>query len=170
MILPWWFKPAVCIGLALLLALVGKWAVNSIEQSGYDRAVNERRAAEALHLDAETKRARKNEIALQDQLYNAAIARHEDKLKHENQLASLRAAALAGTERLRCPAARIHANPAPADTAIASGLGSEARSGELMSGTAADLFRIAGSIAEGVRRENALIDAYAAARATCNAP
>lgn len=170
MMFAWWVKPAVCIGLALLLALAGRWALHSIEQSGYDRAVSERQAADALHLEAETKRVRKSESDLQDALYNAAIVRQEDKLRHENELASLRAAAIAGTERLRCPAARIHADPTPHDTTPASGLGDQARSGDIVPGTAADLFRIGASIADGVRRENALIDAYAAARATCNAP
>lgn len=166
-LIPWWMQVAAVVGLVAGLLAGAEYAINRFEMLGYNRAVAERKASDDALLKAATANARKAEAVLHNNLYQAALAREQDALRHEKDLADLRAAARSGTERLRCPAI-VHANPAPDDPAPAGGLGDQARSGDLVPGTADDLFRIAASISAGVYRENALIDTYNAARATCN--
>lgn len=166
-LIPWWMQVAAVVGLVAALWAGAEYAIHRFEMRGYNRAVAERKESDDALLKAATANARKAEAVLQDQLYTAALDREKDALRHEKDLATLRAAARSGTERLRCPAI-VHANPAPDDSTAAARPGNEARSGDLVPGTTDDLFRIAASIAAGVQRENALIDTYNAARATCN--
>lgn len=133
------------------------------------------KAADALHakqdaakLLADTQAARVKEQALQAKIDAATAQRFKEQSDHDKDLAAVRASARAGTERLRCPIAALPANPTPANPGTPSRPEPEAGSGAIVPATADDLFGIAGSIVEIVRQRNALIDAYSAARATCN--
>lgn len=145
-----------------------------VKGAGHVRA--EWSAADAQHArhDAEQHANATEHARQQEQLLRAALDAQEQERSKENadhakQLETLRAAARAGTERLRCPAA-IPAEPAQAaDSGAAARPEPEARPGELVPRTADDLFRIGASIASIVRERNALIDKYNAARETCNA-
>lgn len=120
------------------------------------------------HLLADTERVRRQEASLNHRLALDAEQRYQENQAHEQELDKLRAAVRAGTERLRCPAATLPADAPAHDPGASIGSGEQARSGELVPATSDDLFRIGGRIAGIVRERNALIDAYQAARSTCN--
>lgn len=155
---------------ALIAALIGGGYTAGLrhERSAWQAADALRAKQDTAQLLAATEAARRRELALQAAFDIATAQRLKEQSNHETQLASLRAAARAGTERLRCPIAALPADPAPANPGIAARPEPEARSSDIVPATADDLFRIGSSIADIVRQRNALIDAYNAARSTCN--
>lgn len=157
---------------AFAFALFGSGYVSGLrhDQSAWHAADALRVAQDTKAELAATQAARAKETALRNQLDAAAAQRLKENADHETELANLRAAARAGTERLRCPAAPLPADPEAHDPGTAARPEPEAGRDSLVPGAADDLFRIAASIRQGVRERNALIDAYNAARETCNAP
>lgn len=150
----------------VVLGVIGVAAaryLDRVEQRGYDRAVAD--GEKTRKADAEE--ALKAERKLRAMLAAEQKQRFEESQAHAKNIADLQAAARAGAERLRCPATRpVPTAPAPADRSAAAGA-EPANGPELMPEATADVFGLAGSIAEVVRQRNALIIHFNAARAAC---
>lgn len=168
-IIPMPYRILLLTAFALALCVSGYVAGLRHEQSAWQASDAKREREDGAHLLAATQSARTQETALRNKLDAATNQRLQENADHETQLNAVRAAARAGTERLRCPGAALPADTAPANPAAASGPEPEAGRDSIVPATADDLFRIAGSIRQSVRERNALIDAYNAARETCNA-
>jgi hypothetical protein len=169
-IIPLPYRLLALAGFAVALAGGGYVAGLHHEQILWQAADVLRAKQDQAQLLAATQQARANEQALRAKLDTANELRLKEQSDHETTLAAVRAAARAGTERLHCPAAALPARTAPANPDAAARPGPEAGPGDLVPASADDLFGIAGRIVEIVRQRNALIDAYNAARSTCNAP
>lgn len=162
------FEDLALRGLLVIAVLAGLWLAAShymgvVEQRGYDRAVQD--GDQVRKVQAE--QALNAERDLRAMLEVEQKQRFKESQEHAKNIADLQAAARAGTERLRCPATRpIPAPAAPADRPIAAGPG-PADGPELVPEASADVFGIAGGIAEVVRQRNALIVHFNAARAAC---
>lgn len=139
------------------------------EQAAWQASDAKREREDGAHLLAATQSARAQETALRNKLDAATNQRLQENVDHETQLNAVRAAARAGTERLRCPGAALPADTEANNPGAAARPEPEAGRDSIVPGVADDLFRIAGSIKQSVRERNALIDAYNAARETCNA-
>jgi hypothetical protein len=157
---------------ALFASAVGfGWVKGAAHDHAKWEAADALRAKQdAAHLAADAARTKADSDKLRALFDTAAELRAKDTTDHEKQLETLRAAARAGTERLRCPAAALPADTETHDPAAAARSEPEAGRDSIVPGTADALFRIAAGIRRGVRERNALIDAYQAARATCSAP
>lgn len=155
---------------AFALALCGSGYVAGLrhEQAAWHAADALRTQQDTTALLAATESARKRETDLRAKLDAATLQRTTENTDHETALASLRAAARAGTERLRCPGTTLPADTGTSDPGTAARPEPEAGRDSLVPGTADTLFRIAASIRQGVRERNALIDAYNGARETCS--
>jgi len=155
-------------GLLVSAVLAGLWLAASrylavVEQRGYDRAVRDGEQAR----EVQAQQALNAERDLRALLEVEQKQRFKESQEHAKNIADLQASARAGAERLRCPAARPVPVPAtPADRSIAAGPG-PADGTELVPEASADVFGIAGGIAEVVRQRNALIVRFNAARAAC---
>jgi hypothetical protein len=161
---------------ALLLGLLGA-SEYGFYRFGYNTAETAAKAREAradadalARLETAAKGAQARERALRDELDAATTKRDKENADHEKTISDLRARARAGDLRLRADltAGSCDRNPPAAGSGLAVGPGDQARA-DLVPGTADALLRIAGDSARLVRDYNALVDAYNAARLTCNA-
>lgn len=168
-IIPMPYRILLLMAFALVLYGSGYVAGLCHEQAAWQASDAKREKADTDHLLAATQSARAKETALRNKLDAATTQRLQENADHETQLNAVRAAARAGAERLRCPGAALPADTEANNPGAASGPEPEAGRDGIVPATADDLFRIAGSIRQSVRERNALIDAYDAARATCNA-
>lgn len=139
------------------------------ERKAWQDADALRASQDTAKLLKDTQDARAREQALRAQLDAAKMQRLKEQSDHEKNLAAVRAAARAGTERLHCPIAALPVSPTPDHSAPAARSEPEARPSDLVPEASDALFGIAGSIVEIVRQRNALIEDYETARATCNA-
>jgi len=166
--------PSIWVRWAILAALwaasVGFGYVHGLthEKATWQAADALRERQDGAHLLIDTQHARDAEQKLRDSFDKADTKRQEDKDVHEKELDKLRASVRAGTERLRCPGAKIPASAAPDNSATASGPSNEGRSGDLVPQAAVDILGIGARIRGLVRERNDLIDKYNAARETCN--
>lgn len=170
----------IMTGLALVAvagALYG--AHHHIDSGGYNRAMGEIKIRDA-EIAEQARAAQENAAALaasRERAYvremdAATVRRYETEADHEKNINRLRRDADAGLTRLSVKLADSRsgcASPEAANSGLASGSGEEAKT-DIMPGTASRIFGIAGGIAKLVRDYNALIDEYARARETCNAP
>lgn len=170
-------------GIALLVATVfgaHAWSVgqaaSAADAAGYARADEKwLRREEGIRAAAgeETRRARAETAALQTRFDQLGDVQHNERINHEITKSIAVAAALAGTERLSvavngAAAGAVSAGRASEGPALGAGLAAAARA-DLMPGTAAVVFRLAGEHGQLVRDYNAVVERYEIARATCNA-
>lgn len=157
-------------GLILCALLVGGWIwrENVVYHNGYDAAVSERKTADDKQLATATAAARDKELKLEATMYADALARTKERNEYEYTIEGLRKSARAGTSGMRCPGATVRADAPRTDSTVASGPGAEAGH-DLLPEASSDILDTASHIRNNVRQINSLIDAYAVARATCNA-
>lgn len=102
-----------------------------------------------------------------------AVTHQLDKDRHETDIKKHVAAALAGTERLRIATSAAPGCPVRSEAQAAGATAGTGASGEtgsdLLPGTAAAIFRIAGDSRQLVLDYNTVVDRYDKIRASCNA-
>lgn len=155
----------VLAGIAALI--VGAWALHGhIEQSGYDRAVAERAAADARKLKADAVAAGRIESSARAANQTADDTRHKETHDAQVNLANLQSRAAVGAVRLRCPAVVLPV-AAPESGPVAGG-SSPSFGPDVVPAAAVDVLAIAGSIAEDMRRYQALVQRFDQCRAAAN--
>lgn len=169
--LPPWAIKAIEIAV-LLAALAG--AIAFAHHHVYMEGRNDEKAARKAQDDAALAAAQAKAAADQRELSNKFLLAQRDRFK-ENQdaqatIEDLRGRVRAGTLSLHVRAGALCSIAAPADPGTGPGPGPEIGSVQLMPSAADAVVVLAGRIKAGVRRENALIDAYNTARAACNKP
>lgn len=184
LVIPVWLKQlAAFLALAALVGVLIHFHEKAVfdrgDAAGYARATAEWKkregqitAAADKRMAEATREADGKTTALQARFDELADRRQQEKANHEKDIARRVAAALSGAERLSvrtsgagCPVSG-KADRQGAETG--AGIAQEART-DLLPGTAAAIFRIAGEYGQLVRDYNAVVDLYAKAEAACNA-
>lgn len=155
--------------MVLAAALLGAlwWAYHRIDKGGYDRAVAERKADDDAALRIAGAQAYTDEKALSDKFLLAQRDRFKENHDAQATIDYWRGRVQSGAAVLRLPSDSIRPVAEGRDSAVAGGLVGGAGP-DLMPSFSGDILGIAGAIAAGVRRQNALIATYNDARATCN--
>lgn len=167
---PWAIKTLEL--LVLLAALAGTLALahHHVYMEGHDAAVAERKAADDTALAAATAKAAADQRDLSNKFLLAQRDRFKENQDAQATIDNLRARVQSGAVVLHLrPGSALCSIAAPAGTAAGPGPGGEVGPSSLVPSAADAIVSIAGRIRSGVRRENALIDAYNTARASCNA-
>lgn len=169
--LPLWAIKAIEL-LVLLGALAGAvwWGYSTVEQRGYDRAIAERKAEDNAALVAAQDKALKDQQELSGKFMKAQVARFKENEDAKTTIEALRRDVRSGATVLRLKAGSAVCTAAESRSpAAGAGPVGEIGSIQLVPGTADAFVSIGGRIAEGVRRENNLIDAYNRCQAAANA-
>jgi TolA-binding protein len=169
------------IGGGVLILAIGAgaaWWHHEIYQSGFDAEKSIRDTQDAINDKAAqdkyialTAKAQQNERDLNSKIFDISNSLDIERQNHEATKSAYLNAARAGTLQLRvatiAPSENIKCT-SPSNSATASQSGAEAGS-VVVPQVADDILSVAAGTAELVRQYNALVDAYNAARATCNA-
>lgn len=167
---PWAIKALELLVLLAALAGVLAWAHHHVYQQGHDAAVAERKAEDDTALAAATQKAAADLRDLSNKFLLAQRDRFKENQNAQATIDNLRARVQSGAVVLHLrPGSSVCSITAPADTAAGPGPSGEAGPGSLVPSAADAVVSIASRIRSGVRRENALINAYNTARASCNA-
>jgi hypothetical protein len=154
---------------AVLLVAAGIWGFNhyidSVEQRGYDRAVNDGKVA----LQQEKDRALDAERKLRKQLSDEQRLAREKETRHAEELKAAQDRVRAGTDRLLCPKLRKIPGSSPdTDRPAAGGPAADATGEAIVPEVAAEILADAAAIAGIVRKFDRLEGYFAVCRAVAN--
>lgn len=166
--LPDWAVKVIEIGV-LLAALGGAiaYAHHHVYQQGRADEKAERKADDDAAMRIASAQAYTDQKALSDKFLLAQRDRFKENHDAKATIDYWRGRVQSGATVLRIPTSSICPVAEGRDPTVAGGSGGSAGS-ILVPASADDILGVAGAIAAGVRRQNALIATYNEARATCN--